>query len=125
VTLTTEGGYHTVGDEEPRDISKEFEKPLDEPDQEDYVLYLYVAGQTPRSKRAIANIRKICEDQLKGHYDLEIIDVYQEPERAKSEQLFALPTLIKKLPSPLRRMIGDLSDSEKVLVGLNLRPKGH
>ncbi len=71
------------------------------------------------------NIQRICEQELKGHYDLEILDIYQEPERAKGEQLFAVPTLIKKLPAPLRRVIGDLSDTEKILVGLNLRPKEH
>ena len=89
------------------------------------VLRLYIAGQTPRSTKAISNIQRICERELKGRYDLEIIDIYQEPERAKGEQLFALPTLIKKLPAPLRRIIGDLSDTEKVLVGLNLHPKEH
>lgn len=112
-----------MGNDEPRDISEELERSLAEPDQERYVLRLYVAGQTPRSARAIANIKRICERELKGCYDLEIIDIYQEPERAEGEQLFAVPVLIKKLPAPLRRVIGDLSDTEKVLVGLNLRPK--
>lgn len=112
-----------MANEEPRDISKELEESLAEPDSEEYVLSLYVAGQTPRSARAIANIKRICEEQLKGHYDLEIVDIYQEPEKAKGEQLFAVPTLIKKLPNPLRKIIGDLSDTEKVLVGLNLRPR--
>ena len=112
-----------MGNEEPRDISKELEESLAE--AEDCVLVLYVAGQTPRSATAIANIKKICERELKGRYDLEIVDIYQEPERARGEQLFAVPVLIKKLPSPLRRVIGDLSDTEKVLVGLNLRAKKH
>lgn len=112
-----------MGNEEPRDISKEFEDNLLEAADENYVLVLYVAGQTPRSARAIVNIKKICERELAGRYDLEIVDIYQEPERAKGEQLFAVPVLIKKLPGPLRKVIGDLSDTEKVLVGLNLRPK--
>ena len=112
-----------MGNEEPKDISKEFEDSMLEAEDANFVLCLYVAGQTPRSARAITNIKKICEQELQGRYDLEIIDIYQDPERAKGEQLFAVPTLIKKLPSPLRKVIGDLSDTEKVLGGLNLRPK--
>jgi len=84
---------------------------------------LYVAGMTPRSARAIANIKAICEDHLKGLYALQVIDLYQHPELAEGEQIIALPTLIRKLPPPLRRMIGDLSDRDKVLVGLDVRPK--
>jgi len=114
-----------VGEEVPKDIAKEPQDGLAEAEDAKYVLCLYVAGQTPRSARAIANIKRISERELQGRYELEIVDVYQEPERAKSEQLFALPTLIKKLPAPLRRVIGDLSDTDKVLVGLNLRPKAH
>lgn len=86
-------------------------------------LQLYVAGMTPRSARAIANIKEICEQHLKGRYDLLVIDLYQHPELAAGEQIVALPTLIKKLPPPLRRMIGDLSDRNQVLIGLDLRPK--
>jgi len=112
-----------MANDEPRDISEEFENDLLEPGSENYVLCLYIAGQTPRSSKAISNIQKICEQELKGRYILEIVDIYQEPERARGEQLFAVPTLIKKLPAPLRRVIGDLSDTEKVLVGLNLRQK--
>jgi len=112
-----------MGNELPRDISKELEDSLSETGNEHYVLCLYVAGETPKSIRAIANIKRICENELKGRYDLEIVDIYQEPERAKGEQLFAVPVLIKKLPAPLRRVIGDLSDTEKVLVGLNLRQR--
>ena len=112
-----------MGNDEPRDISKDFENSLLEAGGENHVLCLYVAGHTPRSTKAIANIQKICEQELKGRYDLEIVDIYQEPERAKAEQLVAVPVLIKKLPAPLRRIIGDLSDTEKVLVGLNLRTK--
>jgi circadian clock protein KaiB len=86
-----------------------------------YVLRLYITGPTPQSTRAIVNIRKICEDHLPGRYDLEVIDICQNPELAKGEQIVASPTLIKKLPLPLRRFIGDLSQTERILVGLDLR----
>ena len=92
-------------------------------DADNYVLTLYVAGQTPRSVNAILNIRQICERELKDRYTLEIIDIYQHPGTARDEQLFALPTLIKRLPSPISKIIGDLVDTDKVLVGLNLREK--
>ena len=78
---------------------------------------------TPRSINAIENIRKICEENLQGRYELEVIDIYQQPEYAKSEEILAAPTLIKKLPLPLRKFIGDMSDKEKILIGLNLVPK--
>jgi circadian clock protein KaiB len=86
-----------------------------------YVLRLYVTGMTPRSTRAIENVRKICEEHLQGWYELEVIDVYQQPTLAKGEQIIAAPTLIKKLPLPLRRVIGDMSNTERVLLGLDLR----
>ncbi len=89
----------------------------------EYILRLYVAGMTPRSRRAIANIKELCEGRLKGRYDLQVIDLYQHPELAKEQQIVALPTLVRKLPKPLRRMVGDLSDLEKVLIGLELQPK--
>ncbi len=92
------------------------------PDTTRYLLRLYVAGMTPRSERAIANIKAICEEHLKGRYDLRVVDVYQHPALAAGEQIIALPTLIKKLPPPLRRIIGDLSNRERVLIGLDLRP---
>ena len=88
-----------------------------------YVLRLYVAGMTPRSRRAIENIRKICEEELKGRYEIEIIDVYQQPELAEKMNVIAAPTLVRELPLPLRRVIGDLSDKKKVVVGLDLRTK--
>lgn len=87
-----------------------------------YKLRLFVTGSTPRSTRAIANMRKICEENLNGRYDLEVIDVYENPEATRELQVIATPTLIKILPEPLRRIIGDLSDKEKVLAGLNLMP---
>jgi circadian clock protein KaiB len=86
-----------------------------------YVLRLYVAGQTPKSISAITNIKKICEENLKGRYLLDVIDLYQQPQLAKGEQIIAIPTLIKKFPPPLRRIIGDMSNTERVLVGLDLR----
>ena len=89
---------------------------------ERYVLRLYVTGMTPRSRRAVENVRRICEEHLSGQYDLEVIDIYQQPTLAKGEQIIAAPTLIKKLPLPLRRVIGDMSTTERVLLGLDLRP---
>jgi circadian clock protein KaiB len=86
-----------------------------------YVLRLYVTGATTRSARAISNIRKICEEHLEGHYDLEVVDISQHPMLAEGEQIIAAPTLIKKLPLPLRRFIGDMSHTERILVGLDLR----
>jgi circadian clock protein KaiB len=86
-----------------------------------YVLRLYVTGSTPRSARAISNIRKICEAYLVGRYDLEVIDISQHPTLAEGEQIIAAPTLIKKLPLPLRRFIGDMSQTERILLGLDLR----
>ncbi|MGA2142330.1 MAG: circadian clock KaiB family protein [Brevinematales bacterium] len=86
----------------------------------EYKLRLYVTGTTLQSIRAITNIKKICEEYLKGRYDLEVIDLYQKPHLAKGEQIIAIPTLIKELPLPLRRIIGDLSRTENVLVGLDI-----
>jgi circadian clock protein KaiB len=88
----------------------------------DYVLCLYVAGASPNSSRAIANLQEICELYLKGRYRLEIIDVYQQAERAKQESLVALPLLVKRLPLPERKFVGDLSDRPKVLKGLGVTP---
>jgi circadian clock protein KaiB len=103
--------------------AEEFEESMQSSDKEKYVLRLYVTGMTPKSINAIENVRKICEENLKGRYQLEIIDIYQQPELAKTEQLLAAPTLIKKLPLPLRRLIGDMSNRERILVGLDLVPK--
>jgi circadian clock protein KaiB len=92
------------------------------PQSKEYVLRLYVAGTTSKSIRAVANIKEICES-LKNRYDLEVIDIYQQPVLIKGEQIIAAPTLVKKLPLPLRKFIGDMSDIERILVGLDLRPK--
>ena len=91
---------------------------------EQYVLRLYVAGFTLRSRKAIENITAICEEYLKGRYDLQVIDIFKRPVLAREEQILAAPTLVKKLPVPLRKFIGDLSEKEKVLVGLDLRRQG-
>jgi circadian clock protein KaiB len=88
---------------------------------ERYLLRLYVTGATGKSARAIENIKKICEEHLKGHYRLEVVDLYQKPALAKGEQILAAPTLIKKLPLPLRRLVGDMSNAERVIVGLDLK----
>lgn len=88
-----------------------------------YHLILYVAGQSPKSLNAIANIKTICEEHLQGRYELNVIDLYQQPQLAPGEQIIALPTLLRKLPTPLRRIIGDMSNTERVLVGLDLRAK--
>lgn len=87
---------------------------------EQYVLRLYIAGMTPRAGRAIESVRALCEKFLTGRYDLQVIDVYQQPALAKGEQIIAAPTLIKKLPLPLRQIIGDMSNHDRVLVGLDL-----
>jgi circadian clock protein KaiB len=101
--------------------TKAFEDALAaEPESRHYRLRLFVSGSTPRSTRAIQNIRAICEEKLQGRYDLEVIDIYQHPELVKPEEIVVTPTLVKKLPSPVRRIIGDLSDEERVLVGLDL-----
>lgn len=87
-----------------------------------YILKLYVTGQTPRATRAIENLRRVCEEELQGQYELQIIDVLEHPQMAEDDKVLATPTLIKQLPPPLRRVIGDLSDKEKVLLGLEVRP---
>lgn len=90
--------------------------------EQQFVLRLFVAGTTPRSQRAIVNIRRICEQHLQGRYALDVIDIYQQPAFAASEQIIVAPTLIKTLPLPLRRIVGDLSETQRVLVGLELHP---
>ena len=93
------------------------------PVEERYVLRLYVTGMTPRSTEAFAAIKAICEERLQGRYELEVIDIYQHPQLAIDEQIIAVPTLVKQLPAPLRRLVGDLSNVERVLLGLDLRRK--
>ena len=108
----------------PVDRAAEFETAIKEAanSKERYVLRLYVTGSTPKSSKAIQNIRALCEEHLQGRYDLEVIDIYQQPVLARGEQIIAAPTLIKKLPAPLRKVVGDLSDADRVLMGLDLQP---
>jgi circadian clock protein KaiB len=101
----------------------EFNRALEQPDDKPYALRLYVTGTTPRSIRAIQNIKEICDENLKGRYVLEVVDIYQQPNLARSENIIAAPTLIKRLPLPLRKWIGDMANKERILVGLDLRPK--
>lgn len=98
-------------------------KKAKESDKQKYVLRLYVAGMNTQSSQAIQNITQICEEHLKGRYDLQIIDIYQQPALAQSEQIITAPTLIKKLPLPLRKFIGNMADNERILIGLDLRVK--
>jgi circadian clock protein KaiB len=91
---------------------------------EHYDLRLYVAGQTPKSLQAFRNLKKICEEHLQGRYHIEVIDLMVHPQLAKGDQILAIPTLVRRLPEPLRKIIGDLSDTERVLVGLDLVPVG-
>lgn len=86
-----------------------------------YHLRLYVAGQSPKSMRAVENLRRVCEEHLPGRYEIELVDLVENPQLARGDEIIAVPTLIRKLPEPVRRIIGDLSDTEKVLIGLQLR----
>jgi circadian clock protein KaiB len=90
---------------------------------ESWNMRLYIAGQTPKSLRALANLKRICEEHLAGKYHIEIIDLLANPQLASTDQILAIPTLIRKLPQPMRKIIGDLSNVERVLVGLDLRPR--
>lgn len=92
-------------------------------ESQSYSLRLFVSGMTPNSMRALATIRRVCEEHLQGRYELEVVDIYQSPQLARDEQIVAAPTLIKSLPQPLRRLIGDLSDIDRVLHGLDLSPR--
>jgi circadian clock protein KaiB len=102
-----------------------FDLAISESVNEKYILRLYITGTTSRSALALTNLKKICEEYLEGRYELEVIDLYRMPGLAKDEQIIAAPTLIKKLPLPFRRIIGDMSDVEKVLMGLDLRKVKH
>jgi len=105
------------------DAVESFERAVQELGTEHYVLRLYVTGTTPKSMRAIENIKKICEEHLEGRYELEVIDIYQKPALAIGEEIIAVPTLVKKLPLPLRRVIGDLSATVQVHFGMDVKPK--
>lgn len=106
-----------------KDSTADFEKALEKKEEDKYVLHLYVAGMGPRSMQAINNIKHIFEEYMPGKYQLEVIDIYQHPVFAKDGQIVAAPTLIKELPPPLRKLIGSMSDTERVLVGMDLKSK--
>ena len=93
------------------------------PQRAKWELKLYVAGQTAKSLQAFANLKRICEEHLAGEYHIEVVDLLKNPQLAKGDQILALPTLVRKLPEPVRKIIGDLSNTERVLVGLDLRPR--
>jgi circadian clock protein KaiB len=93
-----------------------------EPDVEKWDLRLYVAGQTPRSVAAFANLKRLCEEHLSGRYSIEVIDLLKHPQLAAGDQILAIPTLVRKLPQPIRKIVGDLRDTDRALVGLQLRP---
>jgi circadian clock protein KaiB len=94
-----------------------------EQEEQLYELRLYVAGKTQKSVSALSNLKKYCEEHLQGQYTIEVIDLLEKPQLAEGDQIFAIPTLVKKVPEPVRKIIGDLSNEEKVLVGLDIRPK--
>ena len=100
-----------------------FETAIEQAGSERYELRLYIAGTTAASSKSVENLRAICEEHLNGRYELLVIDVFQQPILAKDEQIIAVPTLIKRIPAPLRRIVGDLSNEQRVLVGLDLKPK--
>ena len=106
-----------------RSSTAAFEAATERVQSEKYVLRLYIAGTTAASSRSVETLRAICEENLKGRYELLVVDVFQQPQLAKDEQIVAVPTLIKQLPLPLRRIVGDLSNEQRVLVGLDLKPK--
>lgn len=104
-----------------KSAAEKFDMTISALSKDRYILRLYITGTTSRSILAITNLKKICEEYLEGRYELEVIDLYQKPSLAKGDQIIAAPTLIKKLPLPFRRIIGDMSNKEKVLLGLDLR----
>ena len=104
-------------------IDSNRDRSIADPGAESWCLRLYVAGQSPRSLRAFENLKELCETHLAGRYQIEIIDLMENPKLARGDQIVAVPTLVRKLPEPVRKIIGDLSDSDRVLVGLDLRPR--
>ena len=123
VTKRAPQSKKTGGDKNSaQDSSSKFEKLLKKAAQgAHYTLRLYITGTTSRSTEAISNIRKLCEEYLHGRYDLEVIDIYQQPSQAADAQIIAAPTLIKEFPKPFKRLIGNLADREKIIIGLNLK----
>lgn len=107
----------------PRRV-RDLKDSVDRSDPAFWDLRLYVAGQTPKSMTAFANLKRICEEHLAGKYRIEVVDLLKEPQLARGDQILALPTLVRKLPEPIKKIIGDLSNTERTLVGLDLRPRG-
>ncbi|MCJ2052384.1 circadian clock KaiB family protein [Methylobacterium sp. J-070] len=107
------------------DVTSDDPAPQTDPDRDPgrYHLRLYVAGQTTKSLAAMTNLKRFCEEHLAGRYDIEVVDLLTNPQLAAGDQILAIPTLVRRLPSPLKRIIGDLSNTDKVLVGLDIRPK--
>jgi circadian clock protein KaiB len=106
-----------------KDLNAKKETPKEQQPSDIWELRLYVAGQTPNSMKAFANLKKICEEHLKGKYSIEVVDLLKNPQLAAGDQILAIPTLVRKLPEPIRKIIGDLSNTERVIVGLDIRPK--
>ena len=106
-----------------REAQTDVQGSADDEDHGSYRLRLYVAGQTTKSLVAMANLKRVCEEHLAGHYEIEVIDLLKNPSLAAGDQILAIPTLVRRLPAPLKRIIGDLSNTEKVLVGLDIRPR--
>ena len=107
------------------DIRASAASPDVEPSRDIQILRLYIAGQTPKSIKAFANLKRICEEHLAGRYQIEVVDLIQNPQLARGDQILAVPTLVRRLPEPVRKIIGDLSNSERVLVGLDIRGPGN
>jgi circadian clock protein KaiB len=117
VSANSDSGAPALG---PQDLRTLFEDATRDPETDRYILRLYVTGMTPRSVRAVKNLQAICNEYLKDRYDLEVVDIYQQPALARGEQIIAAPTLVKKSPLPMRRIVGDMSQRDRVLVGLDL-----
>jgi circadian clock protein KaiB len=120
---TTPHGLSVVSQRRSDETKRQLADAALDAQAQNYVLRLYITGTTPASTRAVEQVRNICEEHLQGHYELQVIDIYQMPALAKDHQIIATPTLIKVLPAPLRHFIGDLSKAEKILFGLDLREK--
>lgn len=103
--------------------SRAIVRPTSAAEEERWELRLYIAGQTPKSRAALVNLKRICEEYLPGRYEIELIDLLVNPRLAREDEIFAIPTLVRKLPEPIRKIIGDLSDTERTLVGLQIRPR--
>jgi circadian clock protein KaiB len=111
----------SLQEKRPRPLAQIGKQSAREPDPEKWDLRLYVAGQTPRSVAAFANLKRLCEEHLAGRYNIEVVDLMQHPQLAAGDQILAIPTLVRKLPQPIRKIVGDLRDTERALVGLQLR----